>query len=120
MTKRDLIAELARTRGLRTSEARAVVEAFLRSIERALTEGEAVTLRGFGRFEVRSRVGRTVRTPDGAHEVELPARLIPVFRGAPGLGERLSTLAERRTRPGTAVGRQRGQFDQARRRGPAR
>ncbi len=121
MTKRDLILEVARTRGLRTGEARVVVEAFLSSIERALTEGQAVTLRGFGRFEVRRRVGRTVRTPDGAHEVELPARLTPVFRGAPGFGERLSAPAERRGKKAVpSAGKPPGRKDQILRRGSGR
>ena len=90
MTKRELIAELAESRGMHPREARAVVDAIVHSIERALTDGEAVTLRGFGRFDVRPRASRNVRAPGSAQSVRVPARLAPVFHGAPELTRRLS------------------------------
>jgi nucleoid DNA-binding protein len=76
---------------MREREALAVVDALLHSIERALSDGNSVTLRGFGRFEVRRRAGRKVRAPGSARTVEIPARLSPVFHGAPGLGRRLTS-----------------------------
>lgn len=98
MTKRELVAELARARGLRDREALAVVNGLVRSIERALTEGRSVTLRGFGRFEVRRRAGRRVRPPGGERMVEIPARLAAVFHGAPGLSRRLTSRRTTRRR----------------------
>ncbi len=91
MTKKELIGDLAAARQMRPRDARAVVDTLLQTIERALTEGQAVTLRGFGRFEVRPRGGRLVRVPgaDGS-QIRVPARLAPVFRSAPGLGKRVS------------------------------
>ena len=93
MTKKELIGDLAEARQMRPRDARAVVETLLQSIERALTEGQAVTLRGFGRFEVRPRAGRVVQTPGKGGRIRVPARLAPVFRCAPGLGKRVSERA---------------------------
>jgi nucleoid DNA-binding protein len=90
MTKKELIGNLAEARNMRPRDARAVVETLLQSIERALTEGQAVTLRGFGCFEVRPRAGRVVQTPGRGGRIRVPARLAPVFRFAPGLGKRVS------------------------------
>ncbi len=90
MTKKELIGDLAEARHMRPRDARAVVETLLQSIERALTEGQAVTLRGFGRFEVRPRAGRVVQTPGKGGRIRIPARIVPVFRCAPGLGKRVS------------------------------
>lgn len=90
MTKKELIGDLAAARHMRPRDARAVVETLLQSIERALTEGRAVTLRGFGRFDVRPRAGRVVQTPGKGGQVRVPARLAPVFHCAPGLGKRVS------------------------------
>jgi DNA-binding protein HU-beta len=90
MTKRDLVLELAQARGMGPREARLFVDTFLRTIERALTEGQSVTLRSFGRFEVRPRAGRLLKTPRTRTEVRLPARLAPVFHCAPALGRRVA------------------------------
>jgi DNA-binding protein HU-beta len=97
MTKKDLVVQLAQARGITPREARTFVDAFLGSIERVLTEGQSVTFRSFGRFEVRRRVGRTLRTPGGSHEVSIPARLAPVFHSAPGFEKRLARGRAQRT-----------------------
>jgi DNA-binding protein HU-beta len=90
MNKKDLVQELARVRGMAPGEARLFVNSFLRTIERALSEGDSVALRSFGRFEVRPRAGRTLKTPRTRTEVNLPARLAPVFHCAPALGRRVA------------------------------
>jgi DNA-binding protein HU-beta len=90
MTKKELIGDLAEARKMRPRDARAVVEALLHSIERALSDGQSVTLRGFGRFDVQSRSGRIVKAPGKGGEIRVPARLVPSFHCAPGLGRRIA------------------------------
>jgi len=90
MTRSEIVLELARSRGMTQREARSFVDAFVGAIERALTEGESVTLRSFGRFEVRERAGRSVHAPGTAGAKRIPARLAPAFRCAPGLLARLA------------------------------
>lgn len=92
MTKGDLVREVARARGRSLAETRRVVNALLGSIERALTEGNDVTLRDFGRFRVEPRARRKTRVPGSARIVEVPARLVPVFRHADDLERRLRGL----------------------------
>jgi DNA-binding protein HU-beta len=90
MTKKELIEGVAEARHLRARDARAIVEALLQSIERALSDGQTVTLRGFGRFEARPRAGRVVTAPGKGGQIRVPARLTPTFHGAPELGRRLT------------------------------
>ena len=90
MTKKELIGDLAAARHMRRGTPGRSSRRLLQSIERALTEGHAVTLRGFGRFEVRPRAGRVVQTPGKGGRIRVPARLAPVFHCAPGLGKRVS------------------------------
>lgn len=107
MNKKDLVQELARTRGIPPKEAGLFVEAFLRTIERALSEGRSVTLRSFGRFDVQPRAGRSIRTPASSHagadtgskgggskEIRMPARLVPVFHSAPAFGRRVGVSSQ--------------------------
>ena len=89
MTKRELEREVAGAHGRSAREVHAVLEELLQSITRALTEGRSVTLRSFGRFEVRKRGQRKLRPPGSTREIRIPARLAPVFRCAPGLEKRL-------------------------------
>lgn len=103
MTKKELVGDLVQARKMRPRDARAVVEALLHSIERALTDGQAVTLRGFGRFDVRPRAGRVVRAPGKGGEVRVPARLTPVFHCAPGLGKRVTEQAKMAAEPEKVV-----------------
>jgi DNA-binding protein HU-beta len=90
MNKKELVLELARARGMDPGQARAFVDALVGSIERALSEGRAVTLRSFGRFDVQPRARRWARAPGKSEPTLVPARLAPVFRSAPGLGRRLA------------------------------
>ncbi len=90
MTKRELVRELAQARGMQPEQARAFVNAFVLTVERALTEGESVALRTFGTFQVRRRAGRMARIPGSGAAVRVPSRLTPSFRGSKGLKLRLA------------------------------
>jgi DNA-binding protein HU-beta len=97
MTRKELLRGLAAAGGRSNREVGIILDEFLRSIARALSEGETITLRSFGRFEVRRRAGRRLKPPGCSREVQVPARLAPVFRSAPALGRRvLGTAVEAR------------------------
>ena len=99
MTKKELERGVAGARGRSAREVHVVLEEFVQSIVRALSEGQSVTLRSFGRFEVRRRGQRRLRPPGSAREIRIPARLAPVFRSAPGLEKRLRAGAAGEVRP---------------------
>ena len=81
MTKAELISRMAEKSDLTKKEAEVALNAFMKSVEEALIEGEKVQLVGFGTFEVRERAARQGRNPRNPEEViEIPASKAPVFK----------------------------------------
>ena len=63
MTKAELVDHVAATVQLSKAQTDAVLTQCLQTIIDAVQAGEAVDLRGFGRFQVRHRQPRTGRNP---------------------------------------------------------
>ncbi|OIV47970.1 integration host factor subunit alpha [Sodalis sp. TME1] len=64
-----------------------VVEAFTDAITQALAAGDAVSLVGFGTFEVKTRAERPGRNPKTGEAMTIPAARVPAFRAGKGLKE---------------------------------
>jgi DNA-binding protein HU-beta len=85
MNKADLVNEVAKV--VKTKkEAQAAVDCVLSTIASALTEGDAVTLVGFGTFKVQQRKARTGRkkartgrNPQTGAQIYIDARKVPRF-----------------------------------------
>ncbi|MBU1706432.1 integration host factor subunit beta [bacterium] len=93
MTKQDLVDQLASGIGLPKPEVQAVVDGFMSLIIDAVSSGKRVELRRFGVWKPVMRKGRHLRTPDGAHELDLPDRMVAVFTPAAEFRERMQTIA---------------------------
>jgi DNA-binding protein HU-beta len=89
VTKADLIANIAIDVGIKKSIAEKVVESFVNSIEKALKNGEKITLTGFGTFQCTSRTARTGRNPRTGQEIEIASCNIPKFKPGSKLKEAL-------------------------------
>jgi len=90
VTKRELIAQLARTHPhLTVREAQVAVETFFNEVAATMTRGGRVELRGFGSFLVRRLGAWDGRNPRTGAVVSLPERRFPVFRPSSVLGRRL-------------------------------
>lgn len=61
MTKADIVTEIAKATGIEKTEVLAVVEAFMESVKKSLTNGQQVYLRGFGSFIIKHRAEKTAR-----------------------------------------------------------
>ncbi|RMG31234.1 MAG: HU family DNA-binding protein [Gammaproteobacteria bacterium] len=85
MNKTELIATVAERAGMSRAEAAKAVDALLASIAEALGRGEAVSLVGFGTFEVRERAARTGRNPRTGETLEIPAARVPAFKAGKAL-----------------------------------
>jgi len=84
MNKADLIEEVAKVTCCK-KEAVAVVDTMMATIKKALKKGDAVTLVGFGTFDVRKRKARTGRNPQTGKAIKIAAKKVPVFRAGKGL-----------------------------------
>jgi DNA-binding protein HU-beta len=88
VNKSELITSIAEKAEITKKDAEAALNAFVKSVEGALTDGEKVQLVGFGTFEVRERKARTGRNPRNPEQViEIPASKAPVFKAGKSLKE---------------------------------
>lgn len=88
MNKAELVAKMAELSNLTKKDAESALNAFMKSVEEALVEGDKVQLVGFGTFEVRERAARQGRNPrDPQQVIEIPASKAPVFKAGKGLKE---------------------------------
>jgi len=89
MTKAELVDHVAATVQLPKSQTDAVLTQCLQAIIDAVQAGEAVDLRGFGRFHVRHRQPRTGRNPRTGETVQIPAKAVPTFTAGKTFQERV-------------------------------
>ena len=87
MNKAELIAKIAEESKLTKKAAEAALDAFVKSVQGALKDGEKVQLVGFGTFEVRKRAARKGRNPQTKAEIKIPASKAPVFKAGKALKE---------------------------------
>ena len=85
MNKAQLVDEVAKVTCSK-KEAVAAVDATLAAIKKALKKGAAVTLVGFGTFDVKKRKARTGRNPHQTGKtIKIAAKKVPVFKAGKGL-----------------------------------
>lgn len=88
MNKAELVASIAEKSNLTKKDAEGALNAFMKSVEESLVDGEKVQLVGFGTFEVRQRKAREGRNPRNPKEViHIPASKAPVFKAGKTLKE---------------------------------
>jgi len=86
LTRQDLLhAVYVAGPGLSRVEAKQIVETALEEICSALERGEAVKLRAFGTFQVRSKRPRIGRNPKTGAEYPITARRVLTFKPSPRL-----------------------------------
>ena len=93
MTKAELVDHVAATVDLSKAQTEAVLTQCLQAIMDALQAGEAVELRGFGRFQLRHRAARAGRNPRTGATVAIPAKAVPTFTAGKAFQERVQPSA---------------------------
>ncbi len=80
MTRSELSRELAKRRGLTQKTASSVVDAMLAGFVSGLCAGRRIEVRGFGTFRARHYPQYRGRNPRTGAGVEVPHKVLPVFR----------------------------------------
>ena len=80
MSKSDLIDKMADDAGITKAQATAALNAFLASVTASLKKKQAVTLVGFGTFDVQKRKARTGRNPATGEAIKIKAQTAVKFR----------------------------------------
>lgn len=87
MTKQELVAQMASDASISKKAAEDALNSFVSSVKKSLGKGEAVSLIGFGTFNVSKRNARKGRNPQTGAEINIPARTVPTFKAGKGLKE---------------------------------
>lgn len=85
MNKSELCDAVADESGMSKADAGKAVDAVLSCITKSLKKGDAVTLVGFGTFDVRDRAARTGRNPRTGEEIQIAAAKNPAFKAGKAL-----------------------------------
>ena len=80
MRKSEIVHRIALETDVTQARAEEVVNAILDEIKRALQQGDTVTLRRFGSFQVRDKHARLGRNPKTGQEAHIPPRRIVAFK----------------------------------------
>lgn len=80
MTKTELIAVLAENTGLSNAKATEAFNAVFASMTDTLAAGNAVTIHGFGKFELSQRAARQGRNPQSGETIEIAASTSVKFK----------------------------------------
>lgn len=79
MNKGELVDRIAAKADVTKKNADAVLTAALEEILGAVSDGEKVTLVGFGSWEARERKAREGRNPKTGDKMDIPATRVPAF-----------------------------------------
>jgi DNA-binding protein HU-beta len=79
MNKGELVDQIAQKASVTKKQADAVLTAAIETIIDAVSEGDKVTLVGFGSFEARERQAREGRNPKTGEKMEIAATRVPAF-----------------------------------------
>ncbi|MEM1256527.1 MAG: HU family DNA-binding protein [Cyanobacteria bacterium P01_H01_bin.21] len=89
MNKGELIDEIASSTELPKNVIDNVVSATIDTVMETVSEGEKVTLIGFGSFEPRDRKARDGRNPKTGEVIKIPATTVPAFSAGKAFKERV-------------------------------
>lgn len=90
MNKSDLLRAVASKEGCTIKEAERIIDAFLDVISLSLALDENVSIRNFGKFEVRDRAEVVRKNPRTGEPIAVPAKRGLGFKASPQLKDRVN------------------------------
>ena len=81
MNKSDLVKSLlSKNNKYKVSEIENIVDLFFKEIERALSQGKRIEIRGFGAFFTKNRDKRIGINPQNGKNIEIEKKVHPKFK----------------------------------------
>lgn len=90
MNKTELISAVAEATEVSKKDTAAVIDATLKTIAKAMTDGEKVQLIGFGTFETRTRGERNGKNPQTGEKIKIVACKAPAFKAGKALKDQVN------------------------------
>lgn len=91
MNKAELINAIAEHSNLTKADAGRALDCLTKTIETTFKAGDAITLVGFGTFDVKDRAERTGRNPQNGQEITIAAAKIPSFKPGKALKDAVNS-----------------------------
>ena len=85
MNKSELIDAIASEADISKASAGRALDSMINSITGALSNGDSVSLVGFGTFSVKERAARTGRNPQTGETIQIKAAKVPGFKAGKAL-----------------------------------
>ena len=92
MNKSQLIEALAKSENLALKKAEEIVNTVFGDMEKALTNGQRVEIRGFGSFKIKNYEGYRGRNPKTGEIIEVSPKKLPFFKVGKELKERVDIV----------------------------
>lgn len=89
MRKPELAAAIAEQADLTKEKSSEIINIITDEISKALSQGDSVSLIGFGTFEVRNRAERQGKNPRTGEPLTIPAAKVPAFKAGKGLKDKV-------------------------------
>lgn len=91
VNKSDLVEQLSqRMTNMSHKDVSLIIDTIFDSMTHSLAQGERIEIRGFGSFEIRTRVARMARNPKSGQRVHVDKRKVPFFRVGKELKKRVN------------------------------
>lgn len=87
MNKSDLINQVSTATGLTKTKAGEVIDVITESMKNALSNGDKVTLVGFGSFAPSKRKSRKGRNPKTGQVISIPEKVVVKFKSGAYLSD---------------------------------
>jgi DNA-binding protein HU-beta len=85
MNKNELIHAIAKEAKVTLSEAEKCLNAFTKTLTKALKNKQRVTMVGFGTFQTKEKSAREGRNPKTGETIKIPATTVPIFKAGKNL-----------------------------------
>ena len=87
MNKKELVDSMAEAADISRAAAEKALNSLLMSITESLSEGDKVTLVGFGTFSAVKRAARKTKNPRTGEPLEIPEKTLAKFKAGSKLAE---------------------------------
>ena len=87
MNKTELTAAAAQAAGVTKKDAEKALSTVINAITETLSNGDKISLVGFGTFEVRDRAAKVAINPMTKEKIDVPAKKVPSFKAGKALKE---------------------------------
>jgi DNA-binding protein HU-beta/integration host factor subunit alpha len=94
MNNKEFITELAKRTGYSADDTQKMVRTIIDAMSSEFENGEAVTVPGFGAFEIKKKLERVVINPGTQQKMLVPPKLVLNFRPVSGIKEKLKNLGQ--------------------------